>query len=201
MTSLRRINLTTHAAVRPRARLGMSHVATRHELSSRHTLQPLQLRFLPSLFHSTTKLCPFASRESRVWSTPHLHPRASSSDPSSSSSVDDLPKPLPPPPNSAKLADVLPYLVRVALGDPQLHWRLAVALGLLLTSKAAGLLAPLYFKQAVDALTTGVPSAVGASAALPAAVAALAVSGVCRAVSGLAKEMQHPTFTPVSQVG
>jgi len=34
------------------------------------------------------------------------------------------PTQLPPPPRSAKLVDVLPYLMRLALGDPQLHWRL-----------------------------------------------------------------------------
>ena len=48
------------------------------------------------------------------------------------------PTPLPPPPRSAELRHVLPYLLRLALGDPQLHWRLGAALALLLASKACG---------------------------------------------------------------
>jgi len=52
--------------------------------------------------------------------------------------------------------------------------------------------------QAVDALSAVGSS--GAGAAVQAAVSALVVSGVCRGVSGLAKELQHPAFTPVSQV-
>ncbi|GAB4819537.1 hypothetical protein N2152v2_006583 [Parachlorella kessleri] len=107
------------------------------------------------------------------------------------------PTQLPPPPRSARLVDVLPYLVRLALGDPQLHWRLGVAMVLLLASKSAGLMAPMYFKQAVDALSA--VGSNGAGVAVQAAVSALVVSGVCRGVSGLAKELQHPAFTPVSQ--
>lgn len=52
------------------------------------------------------------------------------------------PTPLPPHPRSAALKDMLPYLLRLALGDPQLHWRLGVALALLLASKACGGSAP-----------------------------------------------------------
>ena len=37
------------------------------------------------------------------------------------------------------------------------------------------------------------------AAVLPAAVTALIISGLCRAASALAKELQHPLFTPVSQ--
>eukprot|EP00887_Chlorella_sp_A99_P002243 scaffold10.g2243.t1 len=59
---------------------------------------------------------------------------------------------LPPPPASAALVHVLPYLAKVALGEPALYWRLGAALLLLLAAKTAGLLAPILFKRAVDAL-------------------------------------------------
>ena len=48
----------------------------------------------------------------------------------------------------------------------------------------------MYFKHAVDAL---------GSKTVAAAVAALLASGLCRVVNGVAKELQHPFFTPVSQ--
>lgn len=130
------------------------------------------------------------------------------------------PAALPPAPTSARLMDVLPYLLRLALGEPQLYWRLGAALALLLASKAAGLLAPVYFKHAVDALSSSAPAATaagGSGAAAAAAAAAetaaashaglaagaagmaLLLSGACRALSGMAKELQHPCFTPVAQ--
>lgn len=51
-----------------------------------------------------------------------------------------LPRPpaLPPPPKSGNLLDVLPYLVRLAVADRQLWWRLGIAVLLMLASKAAG---------------------------------------------------------------
>ena len=52
----------------------------------------------------------------------------------------------------------------------------------------------MYFKHAVDAMGTR------NGAAVTAAVAALLTSGLCRIVNGVAKELQHPFFTPVSQV-
>lgn len=90
-------------------------------------------------------------------------------------------------PNATHLA--LEHLYRIT------SLPVAAALALLLASKAAGLLAPMYFSRAVDSLAAG-----ATPLALQAAGGALVVSGVCRAVSGLAKELQHPTFTPVSQV-
>ena len=51
----------------------------------------------------------------------------------------------------------------------------------------------MYFKHAVDAMGTR------NGAAVTAAVAALLTSGLCRIVNGVAKELQHPFFTPVSQ--
>lgn len=106
-----------------------------------------------------------------------------------------VPKPaqLPPPPKSTSLWHVLPYLTKLALSDAQLYWRLGLAFVLMIASKAAGLMAPLYFKQAVDALSTQ------SHVAAKAAVIALLWSGGCRVINGLAKEMQHPIFTPVAQ--
>ena len=60
----------------------------------------------------------------------------------------------------------------------------------------AGLIAPFYFKSAIDCLGDG-----ASKAAIGAATAALLWSGFCRVINGIAKEVQHPIFTPVSQVG
>ena len=65
---------------------------------------------------------------------------------------------------------------------------------MLVISKTAGILAPVLFKQAIDAVSSGT-----SKAALSNAVAALLVGGAARAINGLAKELQHPLFTPVSQ--
>ena len=56
----------------------------------------------------------------------------------------------------------------------------------------AGLLAPVYFKYSVDAM---------GRSAVSATIAALLTSGLCRIINGVAKEIQHPCFTPISQVG
>ena len=46
-------------------------------------------------------------------------------------------------PSSSELVDVLPFLARLALVDSQLVWRMLFAQGLVVISKAAGLMAPL----------------------------------------------------------
>jgi len=56
-------------------------------------------------------------------------------------------------------------------------------------------MAPLYFKQAVDALALGGSQ----SQAVPACVAAVLLFGAARCILSLAKEVQHPIFSPVSQ--
>ncbi|PSC71946.1 metal ABC transporter permease [Micractinium conductrix] len=104
------------------------------------------------------------------------------------------PSPLPPPPTQATLVQVLPYLLRLAFGSPQLTLRLGAALALLLTYKAAGLSAPFFFKRAVDALAAG-----ATDAGVRAAAAALLLSGACRVVAGMARELQQPMFAPVAQ--
>ncbi len=95
-------------------------------------------------------------------------------------------------PRSSELVDVLPFLARLALVDSQLVWRMVFALGLVVISKAAGLMAPLYFKQAVDALSV--------TGAMPLATAAIAFHGLARAINSLAKESQAIIFTPVAQL-
>ncbi len=52
--------------------------------------------------------------------------------------VRTTPADLPPPPKSASLVHVLPYLARLALADRQLYWRLGLAFLLMCLSKAAG---------------------------------------------------------------
>ena len=49
----------------------------------------------------------------------------------------------------------------------------------------------MYFKHAVDAMGQN---------AVQMTIAALLTSGLCRVVNGVAKEIQHPCFTPISQV-
>jgi len=157
-----------------------------------------------------------------------IHPSSKSSNGGSNLASDQLeqllqgpreeyhaPTTLPPVPQAATLGALMPYLVKLALGEGQLYWRVAGALVALVVSKAAGLLAPVYFKLAVDALTARAMATTAATAAataattassalwlpgvVPAATAALLISGLCRALSALAKELQHPLFTPVSQ--
>ena len=41
-------------------------------------------------------------------------------------------------PSSSTLAQVLPYLLRLAVSDPQLYWRLGTALVMMVVSKSAG---------------------------------------------------------------
>jgi hypothetical protein len=59
----------------------------------------------------------------------------------------------------------------------------------------AGILAPLFSKQAVDALS----GALTHRAAI-AATTALLVGGLCKVCNAVAKELQGPVFTPVAQV-
>lgn len=58
-----------------------------------------------------------------------------------------------------------------------------------------GILAPIYLKRAVDAL-----GGIVNQAAVNRTVIALVLSGACRVLNSLAKELQGPCFTPVAQV-
>lgn len=62
-------------------------------------------------------------------------------------------------------------------------------------SAHTGLLAPVFMKRSVDALS-GAISRVGVRAC----VIALLSSGLCRVVNSVAREAQGPVFTPVAQV-
>lgn len=102
--------------------------------------------------------------------------------------------PLPAPPKSGQsLADVLPYLLKLALSEKQLKWRLGAAFACMLVSKAAGLSGPLFLKAAVDTLSAG-----DAAVLLP-AVQCVLCFGLCGVVQHLTKELTYPTFTPISQ--
>ncbi|KAF8062057.1 ATM1 [Scenedesmus sp. PABB004] len=102
--------------------------------------------------------------------------------------------PLPAPPRSGEsLVEVLPYLLKLAMAERQLSWRLGAAFAFMLVSKAAGLSGPLFLKAAVDAL-----GAAGDAALLP-AVRCVLCFGLCGIVQHLTKELTYPTFTPISQ--
>ncbi|KAK9905738.1 hypothetical protein WJX75_005420 [Coccomyxa subellipsoidea] len=105
-----------------------------------------------------------------------------------------MPPKLPPTPSSSKLLDVLPYLVKLAVSDRQLWWRLGASVFLMLLSKSSGLMAPIFLKNAVDALGNVVNEA-----AVTRTVNALLLSGACRILCSLTKEMQGPCFTPIAQ--
>lgn len=64
----------------------------------------------------------------------------------------DPPKPLPPPPASSNLIDVLPFLFKLAWTEVQLRSRLTAAMLCMVLSKGTGILAPMLFKEAVDFL-------------------------------------------------
>ncbi|GFR51367.1 hypothetical protein Agub_g13792, partial [Astrephomene gubernaculifera] len=102
---------------------------------------------------------------------------------------------LPTPPSSGTLYDVVPYLLRLALQERHLVWRLGAAMCCMVVAKMAGVLLPMAFKDAVDAL-----AAAGlAPLALRAACLAAVRYGALDCVRVLAKEAQSPLFAPVSQ--
>lgn len=101
-------------------------------------------------------------------------------------------QPLPPPPSTANLTEVLPYLAQLALSEKQLYWRLGLAMICIVGSKAAALVGPWTFKLAIDALSASVAS-------VPLALTNLALYGLASVVQNLLKEVQGPIFTPVSQ--
>ena len=108
--------------------------------------------------------------------------------------------PIPPPPRTSDLRDVLPYLFAVSLSRRGTAWRLCAALTFLVIQKSFGLAVPVLFKVAVDhctaaAATTGM----AATEAAKAAAAALVVSGCLKAISGVATELRTVMFTPVAQ--
>eukprot|EP00850_Spirogloea_muscicola_P006557 SM000031S11566 [mRNA] locus=s31:365488:371156:- [translate_table: standard] len=115
---------------------------------------------------------------------------------------------LPEPPADSSIQSVLPYLWALASGDRTLRWRLAVALVLLVLGKtsfghgkrvqAAGLAGPLLFKQGLDGLAQAGSLSLGQQAVY-AAVAALVMSGISKALSALFNEVRYVVFTPVGQ--
>ena len=76
-----------------------------------------------------------------------------------------------PPPPSARLKDVMPYLYKISVAQPGTALRLAFAVCFMLVQKSTGLAVPILFKTAVDHLTAAAvfssqADAAGVSAAL-----------------------------------
>ena len=131
-----------------------------------------------------------------------------------------LPRPLPPAPREASVGAVLKFLGQLALEDGSLRWRLVVAAMLVVASKAAGILAPLQLKDAVDALAaeavvassssssssfaasaSASSSFASALASRPATLRALLMFTCSRLFSALARELKVSFFFPFSGVG
>ncbi|GLI64414.1 hypothetical protein VaNZ11_007620 [Volvox africanus] len=102
---------------------------------------------------------------------------------------------LPTPPGSGNLQDVVPYLLRLALQERHLAWRMAAAISCMVVGKLAGISLPLAFKCAVDALSAASSTTVMVKAALMAVL----TYGALDCVRVMAKEAQSPIFAPVSQ--
>ncbi|KAG2482405.1 hypothetical protein HYH03_018666 [Edaphochlamys debaryana] len=101
---------------------------------------------------------------------------------------------LPPPPKSGQLSDVVPYLLKLALQEQHLAWRLAAAICCMIVAKMAGISLPLAFKSAVDSLASGLTPV-----ALTAALWAVGRYCLLDCTRVVAKEAQSPFFAPVSQ--
>ena len=109
-----------------------------------------------------------------------------------------------PPPPSARLGDVMPYLYKISVAQPGTALRLAFAVCFMLVQKSTGLAVPILFKRAVDHLTaaavfSSAADAAGVAAALGAAATAIVYSGAFKAMSGVATELRSVAFTPVAQ--
>ena len=86
-----------------------------------------------------------------------------------------------PPPPSAHLKDVMPYLYKISVAQPGTALRLAFAVLFMLVQKSTGVAVPILFKTAVDHLTAAAvfssrADAAGVAAALTAA--AMAGAGI-----------------------
>ena len=108
--------------------------------------------------------------------------------------------PLPPAPLKADLANVLPYLLRVAGGEPgALRSRLYAAIVLLIAAKGLGIAAPLLFKDAVDALATAITTASPETSALKTCCYFLLLSGTCKCLCSLSADLRGFLYLPVAQ--
>eukprot|EP00208_Stichococcus_sp_RCC1054_P004564 CAMPEP_0206147880 /NCGR_PEP_ID=MMETSP1473-20131121/34867_1 /ASSEMBLY_ACC=CAM_ASM_001109 /TAXON_ID=1461547 /ORGANISM="Stichococcus sp, Strain RCC1054" /LENGTH=337 /DNA_ID=CAMNT_0053545001 /DNA_START=243 /DNA_END=1252 /DNA_ORIENTATION=+ len=106
------------------------------------------------------------------------------------------PRPLPPPPDTGGLLSVLSYTFRICLTERWAPLRLGAVFALLLLSRTVGFATPVCFKWAVEAVGRGpVPGPLWQQPVLRALLAA----GACRAVSGIARDLQSPMFQLISQ--
>jgi len=106
------------------------------------------------------------------------------------------------PPASSTLADILPYLYRISVAQKGTAVRLAIAVSFMVLQKGTGIAVPIYFKFAVDRLTEAAIAGAATdmvAASLKAAAMALLMTGVFKAISGVAAELRSVAFTPVAQ--
>ena len=98
---------------------------------------------------------------------------------------------------------VLTWILRKAMSRGGMSWRLWAAFALTVTSKAAGLSAPILFKNAVDCLAGAGPTVPSAGVRVVSGVSygvgALAAAGACRALSGVASELRYVCFQPLAR--
>jgi len=98
------------------------------------------------------------------------------------------------------LKDLMPYLL--PSNDKEARRTMAVAVGLLISSKLLNVQVPFLFKHAVDLLASPVAIGGGGDAALLATPAALLVGyGAVRAGASLCSEAKNAVFAKVSQGG
>jgi hypothetical protein len=64
--------------------------------------------------------------------------RDQDSDDDHTSATQAPPKPLPDPPLTSSIADIIPYLTKLVFGERQLLWRIGLSITLMFMSKAAG---------------------------------------------------------------
>ncbi|KAL3700724.1 hypothetical protein R1sor_018746 [Riccia sorocarpa] len=105
---------------------------------------------------------------------------------------------LPEPPTNSGLKTVLPYVWNLAAGDKTLSWRLAVAIVLLVMSKASGLAGPVFFKRAMDNLSQA-PAQVFSAENMRSAVLILVMASLSKAVSAGLNELRYLVFAPLGQ--
>ena len=109
-------------------------------------------------------------------------------------------RPLPPPPKEANLAHVLPYLIKIAGGEPgALRSRLYAAIVLLVLAKALGIASPLLFKDAVDVLSAATATAHADAQTLNTCCTYLLLSGVCKCLCSLSADLRGFLYLPVAQ--
>ena len=126
----------------------------------------------------------------------------------------EAPRQLPRVPSTTDLGTLIPWLAKLALGETQHLWRIALSITMMCVSKGAGLMCPFFVKQAVDALAPSattplflphpqLAASFGANWGIPlplqAACFAVLCFGAADMIKNVSKELQMPLFLPVTQ--